>query len=84
MGAWYTGRPVKVELDATGAILTTRADAARVTIRSGFDPDGRLLAPGVELTLDTGAYADTGPLVLSKATNRSFGPYRNDNVRVKG
>ena len=84
VGAWYTGRPVKVELDATGAILTTRADAARVTIRSGFDPDGRLLARDVELTLDTGAYADNGPRVLSKATNRSFGPYRNDNVRVKG
>ena len=84
VGAWYTGRPVKVELDATGAILTTRADAAQVTIRSGFDPDGRLLARDVELTLDTGAYADNGPLVLSKATNRSFGPYRNDNVRVKG
>ena len=84
VGAWYTGRPVKVEFDATGAMLTTRADSARVTIRSGFDSDGRLLARDVNLTLDTGAYADNGPLVLSKASNRSFGPYRNHNVRVRG
>jgi len=84
VGAWFTGRPVKVEFDATGAMLTTRADSARVTIRSGFDSSGRLLARDVQLTLDTGAYADNGPLVLSKASNRSFGPYRNDNVRVSG
>lgn len=83
-GAWYTGRPVKVEFDATGAMLTTRADSATVTIRSGFDSEGRLLARDVHLTLDTGAYADNGPLVLSKASNRSFGPYRNRNVRVRG
>ena len=84
VGAWYTGRPVKVELDATGSILTTRADSAQVTIRSGFKADGVLLARDVRLTLDTGAYADNGPLVLSKASNRSFGPYRNENVRVSG
>ncbi len=84
VGAWYTGRPVKVELDATGSMLTTRADSARVTIRSGFDSAGRLMARDVRLTLDTGAYADNGPLVLSKACNRAFGPYRNDNVRVRG
>ncbi|MDE0232424.1 MAG: xanthine dehydrogenase family protein molybdopterin-binding subunit [bacterium] len=84
VGAWYTGRPVKVEFDATGSILTTRADSARVTIRSGFSSDGRLLARDVDLILDTGAYADNGPLVLSKASNRSFGPYRNPNVRVRG
>ncbi len=84
VGSWLTGRPVKVELDATGSILTTRADSARVTIRSGFDGGGRLLARDVHLTLDTGAYADNGPLVLSKASNRCFGPYRNGNVRVSG
>ena len=84
VGAWITGRPVKVEFDATGAMLTTRADSARVTVRSGFDSGGRLLARDVRLTLDTGAYADNGPLVLSKAANRSFGPYRNPNVRVSG
>ena len=84
VGAWYTGRPVKVEFDASGSILTTRADSAQVTIRSGFESGGRLLARDIQLTLDTGAYADNGPLVLSKASNRSFGPYRNDNVRVRG
>ena len=84
VGAWYTGRPVKIEMDATGAILTTRADSASVTICSGFDSGGRLLARDVQVTLDTGAYADNGPLVLSKACNRSFGPYRNQNIRVRG
>lgn len=84
VGAWATGRTVKVALDVEGAIHTTRADSARVRVRSGFDRSGRFLARDFDITFNTGAYADNGPLVLTKSVFRCFGPYRIPNVRVSG
>jgi CO/xanthine dehydrogenase Mo-binding subunit len=82
--SWFTGRPVKVAVDAEGAMLTTRADAALVLVRTGFDADGNILARDFEITLDSGAYADNSPLVLTKSIHRCFGPYRIPNLRVRG
>ena len=74
--AWFTGRPVKVAVDAEGAMLTTRADAAAVRVQTGFDTDGHIVGRDFDLTLDSGAYTDNSPLVLTKSANRCFGPYR--------
>lgn len=82
--AKLTGRPVKLVLDASEAMRTTRSDGALVTVRSGLSADGRLLSRDIEITLDTGAYADNSPQVLDKAVNRCFGPYRVPNLRVRG
>ena len=82
--SWFAQRPVKVVLDVEEAVLTTRADAAVVTMRTGFDRDGTILARDVDVELDGGAYADNGPLVLAKSVNRSFGPYRVPNLRARG
>lgn len=84
VGAWATGRPVKVALDVEGAIHTTRADSASVTVRSAFDDSGRILARDFDITFNTGAYADNGPLVLTKSVNRCFGPYMIPNLRASG
>ena len=84
VGAWRTGRPVKLVCDIEESIYTTRADAARIWVRSGFDADGKLLVREFDLLLDSGAYADNSPLVLAKACNRCFGPYRIPNLRVHG
>ena len=35
--SWATGRPVRVDTDVEGAMHTTRADGAHVTVRTGFD-----------------------------------------------
>ncbi|MGH9137011.1 MAG: xanthine dehydrogenase family protein molybdopterin-binding subunit, partial [Acidimicrobiales bacterium] len=82
--SWFTGRPVKVAVDVDGAMHTTRADAAAVRVRTGFDGDGGLVARDFEITLDSGAYADNSPLVLTKVVHRCFGPYRIPNLRVNG
>ena len=82
--SWAAGRPVKVTTDVEGAMYTTRADGAVVTVRTGFDADARIVARDIEITFDTGAYADNSPLVLTKSINRSFGPYRMLNLRVRG
>lgn len=84
IGAWVTRRPVKVVLTIEESIYTTRVDSAVVKIRSGFDAEGRFLARDIEITMDSGAYADNSPLVLGKAVNRSFGPYKVPNLRVVG
>lgn len=63
---------------------TTRADGAVVTVRTGFDAGARICARDIEIRFDTGAYADNSPLVLTKSINRSFGPYRVPNLRVRG
>ena len=82
--SWFTGRPVKVAVDVEGAMLTTRADAATVRVRTGFDGDGHIVGRDFDITLDSGAYADNSPLVLTKAIHRCFGPYRIPNLRVRG
>ena len=82
--SWASGRPVKVTTDVEGAMYTTRADGALVTVRTGFDADARICARDIDIRFDTGAYADNSPLVLTKSINRSFGPYRMPNLRVRG
>ncbi len=84
VGAWYSRRPVKLVLDVEEAIYTTRADPAVVTTRSAFAADGTILAREFDMVMDSGAYADNSPLVLAKAINRCFGPYRVPNLRARG
>jgi CO/xanthine dehydrogenase Mo-binding subunit len=84
VGAWAVKRPVKLVLDVEEAIYTTRADSARIRARTAFGADGTILARDFDLVLDSGAYADNSPLVLAKAVNRAFGPYRVPNLRVRG
>ena len=82
--SWAAGRPVKVTTDVEAAMYTTRADGALVTVRTGFDADALICARDIDIRFDTGAYADNSPLVLTKSINRSFGPYRMPNLRVRG
>ncbi len=84
VGAWVTGRPVKLVLDVEESIYTTRADSADIAVRTGLAQDGAILVRDFEIVLDTGAYADNSPLVLDKAVNRCFGPYRIPHLRVRG
>ena len=73
--ALRAGRPVRLALNVAEAILTTRGDAARVHLKTGFDRDGRILARRATIELDSGAYAENSPLVARKAANRLGGPY---------
>lgn len=84
VGSWFVRRPVKVVLDVEESIYTTRVDSAEIKISTGFAADGRILGRSFDIVLDSGAYADNSPLVLAKAVNRCFGPYRVPNLRVQG
>jgi CO/xanthine dehydrogenase Mo-binding subunit len=83
LGAWVTGRPVRVALSVEESILTTRSDGARVRVRSAFRADGTLLAREIDVVMNSGAYSDNSPLVCAKLANRCFGPYRMETLRVR-
>lgn len=81
--AWATGSAVRIALDVEESMYTTRADGASVTVTTGFDGSGTILARDVRIVLDTGAYADNSPRVLHKAVECCFGPYRVPALRVE-
>lgn len=82
--SWKARRPVKLQLSVEEAMLTTRSDDATITLRTAADGEGRLLAREATIVMDTGAYAENSPLVITKAVNRIVGPYRFPSVRVRG
>ena len=82
MGAYFTGRPVKLDLSVEEAMLTTRSASSHIRARSAFDETGLLLARDFDIVMNSGAYTDNSPLVNSKTANRIFGPYRIPALRV--
>jgi CO/xanthine dehydrogenase Mo-binding subunit len=83
VASWKAGQPVRLVLSIEESILTTRTDAGDVTVRTGFDHDGHILARDFSIDFNTGAYADSSPSILDKAVHRCFGPYRIPNLRVR-
>lgn len=76
------GRPVRLALSVEEAFKTTRRHAARCTIKTGVRQDGTFVARDCQVVLDTGAYADNGPLVCQRAGDRIPGPYRFPHLKV--
>ena len=76
------GRPVRLALSVEEAFKTTRRHAARCTIKTGVRRDGTFVARDCQVVLDTGAYADNGPLVCQRAGDRVPGPYRFPHLKV--
>jgi CO/xanthine dehydrogenase Mo-binding subunit len=77
------GRPVKVLNGVEGSMRTNRRNGATCRVTVGFKRDGTLTAKRCLVLLDSGAYADSGPLVADKATVRILGPYRVPNYRIE-
>src|SRR5439155_768592 len=49
MGAYFTGRPVKLDLSVEEAMLTTRSDASHIHARTAFDKNGMILARELDI-----------------------------------
>ena len=80
-----TKRPVKMHHSRRESICAgLKRHPMEVTMRTGIDADGRLLAHSVQIVADTGAYATLGAPVLNFATEHAMGPYRIPNVHVEG
>src|SRR3989475_3066652 len=82
--AWKSGRPIKIVYDrAEDMVATTKRHPSRTRNRTAVTRDGRLLAMDIEFILDGGAYLTLSPVVLSRGTIHSAGPYSCPNVRIR-
>jgi CO/xanthine dehydrogenase Mo-binding subunit len=80
--SWKLDCPVKILNGAEGSMRVNRRHGARCVVKLGARRDGVLVAKQCTVWLDTGAYADTGPLVAEKASVRALGPYRVPHYRI--
>ncbi len=55
-----------------------------IKYKSGVMSNGKLTAAEIDITMDSGAYANRAPFVLWRAVVHSAGPYVVPNVRVEG
>ncbi len=82
--AWKSGRPIKIVYDrAEDMVATTKRHPSRTRHRTAVTRDGKLLAMDIEFILDGGAYLTLSPVVLSRGTIHSAGPYSCPNVRIR-
>jgi CO/xanthine dehydrogenase Mo-binding subunit len=80
--ALRTGRPVRLVLTLEQTFQAARRTSARVHIRSGFDPAGRIVFQNIAADFLIGAYADIGSRVVSKASYAACGPYLTPHARI--
>ncbi|HKY30228.1 MAG TPA: xanthine dehydrogenase family protein molybdopterin-binding subunit [Pyrinomonadaceae bacterium] len=82
--AWKSGKPVKLVYDrAEDMAATTKRHPSRTKHKTAVTKDGKLLAMEIEFVIDGGAYCTLSPVVLSRGTIHSAGPYYCPNVRVR-
>ncbi|MGF7032552.1 xanthine dehydrogenase D subunit [Paenibacillus mucilaginosus] len=83
--ALKSGLPVRLHQSRWDSVRAgLKRHPMKITMRTGTDGEGRLLAHRVRIVADTGAYATLGPAVLNFATEHTMGPYRIPNVKVEG
>lgn len=83
--AMKSGRPVKIIYDRVeDMVATTKRHPSIVRHRTGVTRDGRLVAMEIEVLLDGGAYVTLSPVVLSRGCIHAAGPYRCDNINIRG
>jgi CO/xanthine dehydrogenase Mo-binding subunit len=81
--AWKSGKPVKIMYDrAEDMVATTKRHPSRTRHKTAVSRDGKLLAMEIDFVIDGGAYCTLSPVVLSRGTIHSAGPYVCQNVRI--
>lgn len=77
------GQPVRVAQNVAEAMMTVRRHSALCRVKTGAKKDGTLLAKQAEIFLNTGAFAELGPVVTSRTLTRILGPYRIPHLRIE-
>jgi CO/xanthine dehydrogenase Mo-binding subunit len=82
--AMKSGHPVKICYDrAEDMAGTTKRHPSRTRHRTAVSKEGKILGGEIEVTLDGGAYVTLSPVVLSRATIHSPGPYNWPHLTVR-
>ncbi|MFD0694371.1 xanthine dehydrogenase subunit D [Paenibacillus sp. GCM10027628] len=83
--AFVTGVPIKMHNSRRESVIAgIKRHPMRITMKTGVNAEGRLIAHQVRILADTGAYATLGCEVLNFATEHATGPYVIPNVDVQG
>ncbi|MBD0383357.1 xanthine dehydrogenase subunit D [Paenibacillus sedimenti] len=83
--ALATGLPIKMHNSRRESVIAgIKRHPMRITMKTGIDAEGRIIAHQVRILADTGAYATLGCEVLNFATEHAVGPYAIPNVDVQG
>ncbi|WP_456279272.1 xanthine dehydrogenase subunit D [Bacillus sp. AK128] len=83
--ALITGCPVKIHQTREESVKASiKRHPMKITMKTGVDQKGMLLAHQVKIVADTGAYASLGPAVLDFAIEHAAGPYLFPNIETVG
>jgi CO/xanthine dehydrogenase Mo-binding subunit len=77
------GRPVKIVMTRAETFIATGGRRpGRMTVRTGVDQSGQIVARQVRVLWNSGTLSESGPISVTLAGLLSPGPYRIPNVRV--
>ncbi len=77
-------RPVKLVLDRTEDILSTRTRTKTIgRVRTAVDKEGKLLARDIHMLVDSGAYMTNGEAIAMAMGKKAFKLYRINDQRYR-
>jgi len=80
----YLKRPVRMVYSREESYLATaKRHPLEMTLKTGADRNGKILAMKAMITGDTGAYGSYGIAVASRAAVHATGPYEIENVEIE-
>ncbi|WP_168119069.1 xanthine dehydrogenase subunit D [Paenibacillus sp. HB172176] len=83
--ALKSGMPVKMHNSRRESVRAgLKRHPMKLTMKTGIDKNGRLIAHYARIIADTGAYSTLGAPVLQFATEHAMGPYRIPHIDVEG
>lgn len=83
--ALASGCPVKIHNSRTESINAgLKRHPMKISMKTGTDAAGKILAQRTRIIADTGAYATLGPAVLDFAVEHAVGPYIIPNIETEG
>ncbi len=83
--AMKSQHPVKIEMSREDDFVAANPrHAMKIWVKTGVKRDGTLVAKQAKVLLDTGAYANFGPITASWASTLITGPYRIPNLLLEG
>ena len=83
--ALKTGRPVRIVMDRTASIASTRMrNASEQRIRTGISKEGKILAREIEIDFDGGAYTTNGAAIAVASGKKAFRAYEIEHQKYTG
>ncbi|MGN8646098.1 xanthine dehydrogenase subunit D [Gracilibacillus sp. HCP3S3_G5_1] len=83
--ALKSGLPVKIHQSRKESVISgLKRHPMKITMKTGTDQKGKIIAHKVDIVADTGAYATLGPAILDFAVEHSVGPYMIEHVAIDG